>query len=124
MKPVCCLFLATIPVLVLSELKILSTQDGNLGPAPCALICTGVLSYSTGWVDANREAYNTIDYRECGFVSPPTVTATLHGWRCPAVYTYFTDKTGTGVYTVEDVPASTLISQECDVHWTATGYNC
>ena len=120
----CMLFVLLTMPMIRGELKIISTTNGNLRPAPCALICTGVESHKSGWTEGGTEAYKKLDYAGCGFVSKPTITITLNGALCPSVYAFYTERSSTYVYTVEDVPASTLVIRQCDVHWTATGYNC
>ena len=116
------------------ELKILSLPSGHpIGPAPCALTCSGVSSFGeTGSEKWNGSgfaitAYKIIDITECGFSSPPVVTAMLSGisQNCPSISVFnFADKTKLAVFTVQAATADQMISNLCDVYWTANGYSC
>jgi hypothetical protein len=124
MNPIFVLVLVTLTSSTVGELKVLSTENGEMGPPPCALTCTGVTSYS-GWIDGNDEAWKNIDTTGCGFVGTPTISsAILKGNRCPSVYIHAPSPSGARVYTVEDIAADTLYRYKCRIHWTATGYNC
>jgi hypothetical protein len=123
MNPLIPLLLLMLTASTVGKLKVLSTVDGVMRPATCALTCTGVTGYS-GWKDYGNEAWQPIDYKGCGFVGTPTTTVTQEGDLCPSVYIYNPFQTGAYVYTVENVPASTLISKKCKTFWTATGYTC
>ena len=117
-----------------NELKILSTPDGNSGPSPCALTCSGVASFTDSgsyeWGTMFGRAYKNTDISGCGFVSLPVVTATLSGpfytesKRCPAVYVQYIENGSFNVFTVVDTTGGQMKRNKCAVHWTATGYNC
>ena len=120
-----------------SDLKILSTPDGKTRPLPCALTCSGVSRhdeprdspYKPWSLNFHSQAEKHIDIAECGFSSTPVVTVSMRGpyvgsLKCPAVYVqYVFDKIFT-VLTVESVTESQMTGSECDVYWTANGYNC
>lgn len=109
-------------------IKIVSTHDEELRLEPCAVICSGVEPGDSGWRDSSNEAGRVIDYSKCGFVSgsKPTLTLTVQGGRCPSVYVYDGSATSNtaSVYTVEDIKASTLMSENCSINWSATGFSC
>ena len=117
-----------------SELKILDSPDGRIGPAPCALTCSGIgrwnvsEPFSYSWTisgDFPGKAYKLVSLKDCSFVSPPVVTATVKGpGPCPLVRMRGVLRTYFSVYTVEDVTLDAVKDNECDVHWIATGYNC
>ena len=130
-------FLLTMILLyptLLSELKILSTPDGDTHPAPCALTCSGVARYNEygdfAWQTAGRRAYKRTDIFGCGFVSTPVVTFTVRTpgisilYNCPPIRPYGSYATRFGVITMGDATPSQIISMECDIYWIATGYNC
>lgn len=122
------------------HLKILSTPDGESGPEPCALTCSGVSKYSEtgyykGWKTYLQKGFKKItDLERCGFKSAPLVTITLGGptrksdvrgvKTCPSVYAWFVDKGSFNVFTVEDTTIQDLNDNMCDVYWIATGFNC
>jgi hypothetical protein len=79
------------------------------------------------WYNRQNKAGKPINIRECGFVSPPVVTAiTAEGQRydCPAITTFYTKTQLFYVKTVANARAADMTRGECDVNWIATGYNC
>ena len=116
------------------ELKILDTPDGGTGPAPCALICSGVGKYDgTGlykWGSFHltpTKAYKNVDMSGCDFVAPPVVTATVKSkwWSlCPSISGGYTNGSWFQVHTVEDATPDEMRRKKCSIHWIATGYNC
>ena len=117
-----------------SELKILSTPDGDTRPPPCALTCTGVKKYidtdGYDWRSWSVQAFKHINMEDCGFVSTPVVTVTVKGpydgveRSCPPIYVQYVGYKTLTVFTVGGVTASLMNNNKCDVYWTANGYNC
>ena len=109
-----------------NEVKILRTHSGETGPAPCALLCSGVARWDE-WIDyplTPGKAIMMVPIAECNFVSTPIVTVRLGGdGQCPDVVvivsqTYFV------VRSVADVRAHRMKGHKCDIDWIATGFNC
>ena len=124
--------LLTNPTLA-SNLKILGTPDGGTHPEPCALTCSGVASYQNEdhqWHSYGfGKAFKRIDHSGCGFVSTPVVTATLSGdlnSGCPSIFIErkYVTKWTFDVQTVEIKSADDMIASQCDVYWSAFGYDC
>jgi hypothetical protein len=144
------MFLKSIALLALQHLlllhpaasvttKIVSSHARELGPEPCALVCSGTTGKKTTtwrkW-DSNS-IYTQVNTSDCGFApgSIPTVTTTVsvaaissqitgtaqvayvgtHGFR---IYLHgFVDKAG-------DLTAKYAIDRDYAVNWLAIGYNC
>ena len=120
-----------------SELKILDTPDGGIRPAPCAVTCSGVGRWDeTGWMSRwldsgsnSGKVYKKINLQDCNFISAPvvTVTAASGGNRevvCPSLTVWHANKSQFFVYSVEDTTASKMKNDQCNVYWSAFGYNC
>ena len=109
-----------------NDVKILRTHSGKVGPAPCALICSGVTRWEE-WIDyvlIPGKAVMMIPTAECNFVSSPIVTIRLGGYgECPDV-TAYVFQTYVVVRSVEDVPAYRMKRHKCDIDWIASGFNC
>ena len=133
----CCLLTLLLAASSLqSELKILSTPEGKPGPPPCALTCSGVARYSeegaslySSWERIYEQACRYVNIQECGFVAAPVVTATLRGplfgaRKCPSIYLHQSYVRMFLVVTVGNITASQMTWNQCDVYWTANGYNC
>ena len=118
-----------------SELKILDTPDGGIRPAPCAVTCSGV----GRWNDENNnykwqnsrinpgKVFKFINIGNCNFVSAPVVTTTSVSMKmagCPAVSVWYLTESYVTVYSVQDTSAKQMRSDECDIHWSAFGFNC
>ena len=125
----------TVPTLQ-SQLKILNTPGGT-GPAPCALTCAGVANWnvqgSWGWKDSTEfpgMVWRMIPISGCGFVSPPVITATAtsvgpKGGLCPALTKRgFVSGSQFAVYAVSKATEKQMRSDQCSIHWIATGFNC
>ena len=126
---VCLLILLLAAPSLQSELKILSTPDGKPHPLPCALTCTGVSKFDdptpyTRWRSHFKKAWKYVGIKECGFVAPPIVTATVEGSLCPAIKIWGVQSDNVAVVSVQDASVSHMVDSTCDVHWTAHGYNC
>ena len=132
MRPLSCLITLLLVVSTLSELKILSTPDGDMGPEPCSLICSGVSSYKdvdNSWINlGNGKAAKPNIMKGCEFARRPVVTATVrgpnHNSDCPSIRIWSIEKEDFNVLTVMDASARYMKSNECDVYWVATGFTC
>merc|ERR1712013_464992 len=119
--------------------KIVSSHARELGPEPCALVCSGTTGKkTTNWNrwDSNT-IYTHVDTSKCGFApgSIPTVTTTVnvasmseqitgtaqvayvgtHGFR---IYLHgFVDKAG-------DITPQYAKDRDYAVNWLAIGFNC
>ena len=119
-----------------SQLKILDTPSGSAGPASCALTCSGIGRwYETGnfnslWTDSSDypgKAYKKVAISGCNFRSYPVVTTTTRSFLrgdCPSVTVKMISRDNFMVYTVEDSTVAEMKSKQCDIHWSAFGYNC
>jgi hypothetical protein len=122
-----------------SQVKVLDTPDGVSGSDQCVLTCSGVGRWNLhGWIDAVTYPGKTlmkIDIEGCGFTSTPVVTATtaagedlkMTGVVCPSIFVGAMKASSKYViwgYSVEDTTASWMNYNQCNVYWTAIGYNC
>ena len=109
-----------------SELKILETPSGKLGPAPCAITCSGVKANSwSNSGDYPGKAYMFLSFVKCGFVDTPIITvSTFGGGLCPPVTVRDGGRKGFLVYTFEDATAADMESMKCVLQWSAFGYSC
>ena len=126
------IFITVLLAGTVADTKILSIPDGKLGPEPCIRTCTGVDKDYSGWVDDSRIVSGTvlksILIDDCDFVSPPVVTVTTKGAnvysRCPSVHLIYTWGHLFQVRSVSKFTKRGMISNKCDIHWTATGFIC
>ena len=117
-----------------SELKILSTPDGSTHPPPCALTCTGVSKFNHQeeyWKEwSGVKSYKFVNIEGCGFVNTPVVTVTLKARtlgtkvRCPPIFLAHPGLLLFFVITGEPATPHQMVSNGCDVFWTANGFIC
>ena len=133
--PSCLLAVMLITSTLTAELKILNLPEGDTGPPPCALTCSGISKHDqiNGglWKKLNGQAIKNITISECGFVSAPVITATVRGpweglpiYRCTAIYIKDVSEAEFSVLTADDVGSLQMASNRCDVYWVANGFNC
>ena len=131
----CLMMLMLVTPSLASDLKILNIPYGENGPPPCALTCSGVAKHNESHWKWQWESYTTgeaarrVNIAECGFVTPPVVTASLIGpyfgaRRCPSISLRFVYKEMFLINTVEEATAIQMVENQCDVLWIATAYNC
>ena len=120
------LFITFLVSSLQSDLKILETPSGKLGPAPCALTCSGVKANSwSNSGDYPGKAYLFLSITECGFADTPIITVSTFGeGLCPPVTVRDGGRTGFLVYTFEDATAADMENMKCVIQWSAYGYNC
>jgi hypothetical protein len=131
------IFLLLLSLLTLSsqsDLRIINTPSGATEPPPFPLTCVGIGTWNTtgyhAWKDSGvfpGKAYMIVDITQCMFVSLPVITTTVMtvdgGSVCPPVTNRKLYTSAFGVYTTSDTSAAEMRSNECDVHWSAFGYN-
>ena len=114
-------------------LKFLDSPDGEIGPEPCALTCSGVSRYNEtgggGWLRSwTGKAFKKVDIKGCGFVTRPIVIAITNGpeveKHCPSLRMQMVHYEWFGALTVEDTNEIEMRENKCDVYWTANGFNC
>ena len=109
-----------------SDLRILSTPDGQDHPAPCAVTCAGVAT--PYWMESGfhfTRTYASLDISECGFTSPPIVTANLRVFkRFPNIHLTEVDSQSVVAYTDEQYRAADANRGGWKIHWVAIGHVC
>ena len=130
-----CLIFTLLNFTLQISLKILETPDGTQHPEHCSLVCSGISRYNEPDTDflwrqnENGKVYKKVEISDCGFASPPILTATTQGGStsCPSLRV-FEPRNGSLRYvwvaSVEDLTVDNVTMGHCDVYWIATGYNC
>ena len=117
--------------------KIVSSHEKELGPEPCAIVCSGTTGKDTTyWRTWNRHSiYTNVKMTGCGFTTIPTVTTTV------SVAAVSTNVIGAaqvsyvsrenfrlylhGLVDMEgDLTTKYASDRDYSVNWLAVGYNC
>ena len=117
--------------------KIISTHANQLGPDPCALVCSGTSGdKTTNWRTWDRDTvYVNVDMAACGFTYIPTVTTTLSVAAVSQRITGISQVAyvGTGGFRIYldgfvdragDITAKYAKDRDYAVNWLAVGFNC
>ena len=78
--------------------------------------------------DGYTRLFKIIDTTKCGFVAEPIVTVTTRGRLlnrlCPTLVTTYVVNKEIWVTCSEDLTVEEAKARQCDVYWSANGYNC
>ena len=113
-----------------ADIKILSVPNGRLGPEPCVRVCSGFdKDYSTWYNSRDNpgKVVKLIEIHDCGFVSPPVITAVSGGkstWLCPSFTVQFLYSSSFYLFSVSEFTRDEMMKNNCNVYWTATGFTC